>query len=617
MNVNKIINIKNFEKILTIIIIFLFSISAFEFTQKRWAPQETDDRYAYELKATHFKECFLSKDCIGLNSFPKFILDKTIVNYNSIRKENRDTQRILYSYHPFYSHLEIFFKKFFNKYSKLALILSVNLFALLSIYKLCINFFNKKVFYFSSIILFFNPLFPGLISGYPFILSTSFAIFSLINFQKRNFFLFYLTIVLASLSHIFGLLFIFFFIILNYINFFLIQKSIIQTIKNLKLHFINLILLLIFFLIYFFPINFTNTSLIKGSNFIELSYLKSYDKLVELMMRKASIIFEFFESFYLLSPILLNTVFILISGLIILFLTNFKNLNNNLKSILISLLVFFIILMLFPNVLIIERFVPFYSIILISVLSYSILKIKRYKKIGFYLLNLYCILSILSGSNYLYSKKLQYQNYSDLFMDEYKIKEYAKSENNLFLFNSNEALFYKFLISGLQKKNYFINVKNANVNLKNINVKFENIYLVSDNKLVDINKNNLTSNSNKKIKILSNNKKINKIILFSFEDTIVKINNKNFKLVSNKFSELLLNNKNKLEIKSDDKIYILKFFDDKNKVIYDYDILINNKRVNRNQIEIENKIVNFKKNNCEIKLYDVMFAGVIYKLKCK
>ena len=617
MDVNKIINIKNFEKILTVVIIFLFSISAFEFTQKRWVPQETDDRYAYELKATHFKECFFSKDCVGLNSFPKFILDKKVVNYNSIRKENRDTQRILYSYHPFYSHLEIFFKKFFHKYSKLALILSVNLFALFSIYKLSINFFNKKVFYFSSIILFFNPLFPGLISGYPFILSTSFAIFSLINFQKKNFFLFYLTTVLASLSHIFGLLFIFFFIILNYINFILIQKSVIQTIKNLKLHFSNLILLLIFFFIYFIPINFTNTTIIKGSNFIELSYIKSFDKLIELMMRKASIIFEFFQSFYLLGPIMVNIVFILISVLIILFLSNFKNLNNKLKSILISLLIFFIILMLFPNVLIIERFIPFYSIILIPMLIFSVLEIKKYKKIGFYLIILFCILSISAGSNYLYSKKLQYQNYSDLFMDEYKITEYAKGENNLFLFNCNEALFYKFLISGLQKKNYFINIKNANVNLKNIKEKFDNIYLISDNKLVDINKNNLSSQSNKTVKILSNNKKINKIILFSFEDTIVKINDDNFKVTSNKFSELLLNNKNKLEIKSEEKIYVLKFFDDKNEVIYDYDIFVNNKQVNSNQKKIENNIVNFRKNNCEIKLYDVMFAGVVYKLKCQ
>ena len=200
---------------------------------------------------------------------------------------------------------------------------------------------------------------------------------------------------------------------------------------------------------------------------------------------------------------------------------------------------------------------------------------------------------------------------------KYKITEYAKGENNLFLFNCNEALFYKFLISGLQKKNYFINIKNANVNLKNIKEKFDNIYLISDNKLVDINKNNLSSQSNKTVKILSNNKKINKIILFSFEDTIVKINDDNFKVTSNKFSELLLNNKNKLEIKSEEKIYVLKFFDDKNEVIYDYDIFVNNKQVNSNQKKIENNIVNFRKNNCEIKLYDVMFAGVVYKLKCQ
>tara|TARA_B100001093_G_C26838171_1_gene1019302 strand:+ start:204 stop:2063 length:1860 start_codon:yes stop_codon:yes gene_type:complete len=617
MGYKKLINYKNFEKILMVIIIILFSVSAFEFTQKRATPQETDDRYAYELKATNFTECFIKKNCVGLNSFSEFLSEEEIINYRYIKKKNRDLQRILYSYHPFYSFLEIVFKKIFNQYSKLILILSINLFVLLSIYSLNNNFFSKKTFYFSSIILFFNPIFPGLISGYPFILSTCFAIFSLVSFEKRNYFIHYLMLILACLSHIFGLLFLFFFIILNFTKNFLEQKSPIKILTNIKLHINNLILLSLFLLIYFTPINFTNVALIKGSDFIELNYLLSLNKFLDMIILKISILSEFFNSFYLLGKILLIIALFIVGFLITLFFTTFKNLNLNLKSILISLLIFFVILLIFPNILIIERFLPFYSIFLISILIYTILNLKQLKKVGLYLLTSYCVISILAGSNNIINKKNEYKNYSDLFMDEHNIKKYANTSNNLFLFNSNEALFYKFLILGLQKNNYFLNIRNAEVNIENIEKNFENIYLVSDSNLVSKNKNTLNSNLNKKLNILSKKKVINKIILFSFDDTIININNINFQIKAKNPSEIGSLNTNELEIISKKKIYILKILDSENNSILDLDTFINGNQIQKKRELIENKIDNFKKkNNCETKLYDVMYASIIYKVSC-
>ena len=617
MSYKKLINYENFEKILMVVIVILFSVSAFEFTQERASPQETDDRYAYELKATNFTECFIKKNCVGLNSFSEFLSDEEIINYSHIKKKNRDLQRILYSYHPFYSFLEIIFKKIFNEYSKLILILSINLFVLFSIYSLNKNFFSRKTFYFSSIILFFNPIFPGLISGFPFILSTCFAIFSLVSFEKRNYFIYYLTLILACLSHVFGLFFLFFFIILNFTKNFLEQKSLVKIITNIKLHINNLILLSLFLLIYFTQFNFTNVSLIKGSNFIELNYLLYLDKFSDMIILKISILSEFFNSFYLLSKTLLIIALFIVGFLIILFFTTFKNLNLNLKSILISLLIFFVIILVFPNILIIERFLPFYSILLISILTYTIQNLKKLKKVGLYLLTSYCVLSILAGSNNIINKRHEYKNYSDLFMDESNIKKYANTSNNLFLFNSNEALFYNFLILGLQKNNYFLNIKNAEVNIGNIEKNFENIYLVVDSNLVGKKKNTLNSNLNKKLNILSKKKVINKIILFSFDDTIININNANFQIEAKNPSEIGSLNTNKLEIISKKKIYILKILDSENNSILDFDTFINGNQIQKKRKQIENKIVNFKKkNNCETKLYDVMYASIIYKVNC-
>ena len=96
---------------------------------------------------------------------------------------------------------------------------------------------------------------------------------------------------------------------------------------------------------------------------------------------------------------------------------------------------------------------------------------------------------------------------------------------------------------------------------------FENIYLVSDSNLVSKNKNTLNSNLNKKLNILSKKKVINKIILFSFDDTIININNVNFQIKAKNPSEIGSLNTNELEIISKKKIYILKILDSENNSI--------------------------------------------------
>ena len=72
MILNNALSYQSFEKILIVIIVILFSLPAYEFTQNRGSPQEADDRYAYEIKRTNFDICFVEKDCLGLNSFMNF-----------------------------------------------------------------------------------------------------------------------------------------------------------------------------------------------------------------------------------------------------------------------------------------------------------------------------------------------------------------------------------------------------------------------------------------------------------------------------------------------------------------------------------------------------------------
>ena len=95
MILNNALSYQSFEKILIVIIVILFSLPAYEFTQNRGSPQEADDRYAYEIKATNFDICFVEKDCLGLNSFYEFLENKNVVKYISDEKKSRYTKNFL------------------------------------------------------------------------------------------------------------------------------------------------------------------------------------------------------------------------------------------------------------------------------------------------------------------------------------------------------------------------------------------------------------------------------------------------------------------------------------------------------------------------------------------
>ena len=168
-------------------------------------------------------------------------------------------------------------------------------------------------------------------------------------------------------------------------------------------------------------------------------------------MEKLFIISNFLYPVYSLHFILFLTFLLIISIFTILFFSYFRNLSINLKSIFFSLIIFFTFLIIFPNYLIMERFLPFYSIILVSLVIFSVLKLNNHKKIGLYLLSIFLLISIVSGSNFLLNKKIIFEHNQDLVFDEKNIKKYSDYSNSLFLFDTTEALFYKFLISGIQK----------------------------------------------------------------------------------------------------------------------------------------------------------------------
>ena len=487
MILNNALSYQSFEKILIVIIVILFSLPAYEFTQNRGSPQEADDRYAYEIKATNFDICFVEKDCLGLNSFYEFLENKNVVKYISDEKKNRDIQRIFYSYHPLYSVIELTLKKILNNNSKFILILLVNMFILFSIYSLCIFFFNKEIFYLTSIILFFNPIFPGLISGYPYILSTGFALLSLVNLEKKNYIIHYILLLLGCLSHIFGIFFLGFFVILNYIRHYIFSKSILKTFNNIEIHLRTLIYIIIFLVVYFFQIKFTHSTLIDEPKFLEWNYLFSIENISVMFMEKLFIISNFLYPVYSLHFILFLTFLLIISIFTILFFSYFRNLSINLKSIFFSLIIYFTFLMIFPNYLIMERFLPFYSIILVSLVIFSVLKLNNHKKIGLYLLSIFLLISIVSGSNFLLNKKIIFEHNQDLVFDEKNIKKYSDYSNSLFLFDTTEALFYKFLISGIQKNNFFLNISNAKMDISKLEKKFDNIFLIINSEL-DISK---------------------------------------------------------------------------------------------------------------------------------
>ena len=138
---------------------------------------------------------FRGKRLSWFKFFYEFLENKNVVKY--ISDEKIEIYKEFLPYHPLYSVIELTLKKILNNNSKFILILLVNMFILFSIYSLCIFFFNKEIFYLTSIILFFNPIFPGLISGYPYILSTGFALLSLVNLEK-NYIIHYILLLLGA-----------------------------------------------------------------------------------------------------------------------------------------------------------------------------------------------------------------------------------------------------------------------------------------------------------------------------------------------------------------------------------------------------------------------------------
>ena len=88
--------------------------------------------------------------------------------------------------------------------------------------------------------------------------------------------------------------------------------------------------------------------------------------------------------------------------------------------------------MIFPNYLIMERFLPFYSIILVSLVIFSVLKLNNHKKIGLYLLSIFLLISIVSGSNFLLNKKIIFEHNQDLVLTK-RISKNIRLLNSLFI----------------------------------------------------------------------------------------------------------------------------------------------------------------------------------------
>ncbi len=272
--------------------------------------------------------------------------------------------------------------------------------------------------------------------------------------------------------------------------------------------------------------------------------------------------------------------------------------------------------MIFPNYLIMERFLPFYSIILVSLVIFSVLKLNNHKKIGLYLLSIFLLISIVSGSNFLLNKKIIFEHNQDLVFDEKNIKKYSDYSNSLFLFDTTEALFYKFLISGIQKNNFFLNISNAKMDISKLEKKFDNIFLIINSELIDISKSLISSDLNKKLTIESKNNKISKVSLLTLNDTILTINKKNFEIKANKILNININMLNKFELTSQDKVYLLKLYDSKKIPIIYLDVFVNDLKININNRNITNKIKNFESNACSLKIYDVLYTNLIYKIVC-
>ena len=272
--------------------------------------------------------------------------------------------------------------------------------------------------------------------------------------------------------------------------------------------------------------------------------------------------------------------------------------------------------MIFPNYLLMDKFLPFYSIILVSLVIFSVLKLNNYKKIKLYLLSIFLIISVVSGSNFLLKKKIIFEQHQDLVFNEINIKKYSNYSNSLFLFDTIEPLFYKFLISGIQKNNFFLNISNAKMDISKLEKKFDNIFLIINSELIDIRKSLISSDFNKKLTIKSKNNKISHVSLLSLNDTTLTINKKNFEIKANKISNININMLNKFELTSQDKVYLLKLFDSKKNPIIYLDAYINDLKININNNNIISKIKNFESNACSLKIYDVLYTNIIYKIVC-
>ena len=138
---------------------------------------------------------------------------------------------------------------------------------------------------------------------------------------------------LGCLSHIFGIFFLGFFVILNYIRHYIFSKSILKTFNNIEIYLIILIYIIIFLVVYFFQIKFTHSTLIDEPKFLEWNYLFSIENISVMFMEKLFIISNFLYPVYSLNFILFLTFLLIISIFTILFFSYFKILSINLKSI--------------------------------------------------------------------------------------------------------------------------------------------------------------------------------------------------------------------------------------------------------------------------------------------
>ena len=154
------------------------------------------------------------------------------------------------------------------------------------------------------------------------------------------------------------------------------------------------------------------------------------------------------------------------------------------------------------------------------------------------------------------------------------------------------------------------------MDISKLEKKFDNIFLIINSELIDISKSLISSDLNKKLTIESKNNKISNVSLLTLNDTILTINKKNFEIKANKILNININMLNKFELTSQDKVYLLKLYDSKKIPIIYLDVFVNDLKININNRNITNKIKNFESNACSLKIYDVLYTNLIYKIVC-